>query len=842
MRARPRPLVHLVLAVPVLLGVLCAPMALAADTESVYRTPAPVLVDLVDARLTPGAWVSPDGSWLLVKTWQHLPSIAELSGRELRLAGYRIDPRTSGPSRAWTAADLSLVRVADGAERAISGLPAEAKIGYATWSPDAAHVAFTQTGDDRIELWVVDVATATARRLADAPLDLAARLAPTWLPDSSGLLATLVPPGRGPEPPAPEVPSGPVIQENAGKEAPARTYEDLLETPHDEALFEHYFTAQLARIGLDGTVTPLGAPGLIAGFDPSPSGEYLLVETLHRPFSYLVPASRFPRRVEVWDRRGQLVRRVAELPLAEEIPIAFGSVRTGPREHEWRADAPATLVWAEALDGGDAGAEAAERDRLFTLAAPFDGQPAPLATLDLRYDRVTWGSGDLALVSEWWWPTRTDKVLRLRPDAPGTPPEILFDYSWEDRYHDPGWPVTTTDAHGRRVLRTADGGATFFLSGEGASPEGDRPFLDAYHLGSHESERLFRSQAPYYERPYAVLDPAGPTVLTSRESVEEPANVVLRRLGPAGGEAGSGGAFRQLTAFPNPTPQLAGVQKEQIRYRRADGVDLTATLYLPAGYDAQRDGPLPLLMWAYPLEYKSADAAGQVTDSPYRFVQVDWDSPLLFLARGYAVLDDPSMPIVGEGDAEPNDTYVEQLVASAKAAVDEVVRRGVAERGRIAIGGHSYGAFMVANLLAHSDLFAAGIAQSGAYNRTLTPFGFQAEERTVWQAPEVYYAMSPFLHADQVQAPLLLIHGQADNNAGTFPIQSERFYAALKGLGKTARLVMLPDESHGYRARESVLHVLWEMDRWLETYVKEAPAATPAPGSAHAPAQAAATP
>jgi dipeptidyl aminopeptidase/acylaminoacyl peptidase len=194
------------------------------------------------------------------------------------------------------------------------------------------------------------------------------------------------------------------------------------------------------------------------------------------------------------------------------------------------------------------------------------------------------------------------------------------------------------------------------------------------------------------------------------------------------------------------------------------------------------------------------------------------------VARGYAVFDDPSMPIIGEGDKEPNDSFVKQLVMSAEAAVNKLVELGIADRRKIAIGGHSYGAFMTANLLAHSDLFAAGIARSGAYNRTLTPFGFQREERTYWEAPEVYYNMSPFMHADKINEPMLMIHGHADNNSGTFPIQSERMFAAMKGHGGKARLVMLPHESHGYRARESILHVLWETDQLLENYVKNRPA------------------
>ncbi|MRR10727.1 S9 family peptidase, partial [bacterium] len=326
-----------------------------------------------------------------------------------------------------------------------------------------------------------------------------------------------------------------------------------------------------------------------------------------------------------------------------------------------------------------------------------------------------------------------------------------------------------------------------------------------------QTRRLFRSEAPHYELPVEILDPAQGTFLTRRESVSEPPNYYVRNL--------KTNSDRALTAFPHPTPQIAGVYKELIRYEREDGVKLTGTLYLPPG-KKPADGPFPLLMWVYPQEFKSADAAGQVTDSPYRFVRVSPMSPLLWLAAGYAVLDDPTMPIVGEGQAEPNDTYVKQLVAGARAAVDEMVRRGIAERGRIAIGGHSYGAFTTANLLAHTDLFAAGIARSGAYNRTLTPFGFQAEERTFWQAPETYFIMSPFSHADKIKKPLLLIHGEADNNPGTFPMQSERFFSALKGHGATVRLIMLPHESHGYRARESLLHMAAEMTDWLQACIR----------------------
>ncbi|MEA2604914.1 MAG: hypothetical protein QOF89_5906 [Acidobacteriota bacterium] len=794
-----------------------APDSTANSTANLYRTPPQVLADLIDAPPTPEVRLDPKREWMLLLEQPSLPPIAELAERELRLAGLRIRPRSHGPSRSGYATGLKLLHLSDLAERPITGLPEGARIENVRFSPDGSRFAFTHTATDGIELWVAEVASGQARRLSSAHLNLAIGASPQWLNDGS-LVATLVVPGQGPEPPAPTVPAGPILQESRGRTAPARTYQDLLKSASDEALFEYYLTAQVARIAPDGQVVPLGKPGLVASVSPSPDGRYLLIEMLHRPFSYLVPASRFPRRAEVWDLDGHAVRTIADLPLQEEIPIAFDSVATGPRDLEWRADAPATLYWAEALDGGDPGREAAQRDKVLTLAAPFTGEPATLATLAWRYVGIAWGkAGDdgLALMEESWWKTRRTRVWILRPGARDKAPEILFDRSSEDRYADPGWPLMVANAWGRRVLQTADGGRTVFLSGEGASTEGDRPFLDALDLTTKKTKRLFRSEAPYYEEPVALLGTDGRYALVRREAVEEPANYFVRDLKTK--------QLRQITRFPHPTPQLLGIHKELLRYARPDGVELTATLYTPAGWKSA-DGPLPTVMWVYPQEFKSASAAGQVSDSPYRFVRAGWWSPVLWLTQGYAVLDNPSLPIVGEGDKEPNDSYVDQLVASAKAAVDEVVRRGVADPRRIAIGGHSYGAFTTANLLAHSDLFAAGIAESGAYNRTLTPFGFQAEERDIWHAADTYIKMSPFLYADKIRKPLLLVHGQADNNPGTDPIQTDRFYNALKGNGATVRLVVLPFESHGYRARESVLHLLWESSNWLDTYVKNRPA------------------
>jgi len=457
------------------------------------------------------------------------------------------------------------------------------------------------------------------------------------------------------------------------------------------------------------------------------------------------------------------------------------------------------------------------RDTLHLLAAPFEGEPTLLASLGLRFQGVRWGRDDLALVSERWRRTRRTRTWIVEPAAPGTEARVLFDRSYEDQYGDPGTPVMHPTASGTSVLLVGEDGS-LFLQGSGASPEGNRPFVDALRPDTGETRRLWRSEAPYYELPVELLDASGHTLLTRRESREAPPNYYVRDLGD--------GRLRRLTDFPHPAPSLAGAHRELIRYERDDGVQLTATLNLPPGYSPEQ-GPLPTLVWAYPREYKTAAAAAQVRDSPHRFFRFYWGTPLYWLTQGYAVLERPTMPIIGEGDAEPNDSFVQQLVGSARAAVEEVVKRGVADPRRMAIGGHSYGAFMTANLLAHSDLFRAGIARSGAYNRTLTPFGFQAEKRTYWQAPEVYFAMSPFMHVPKIDEPILLIHGAADNNSGTFPIQSERLYHALKGNGGTARLVMLPHESHGYRARESLMHMYWEMHEWLERYVKHAPPPEP---------------
>ncbi|HYE58640.1 MAG TPA: prolyl oligopeptidase family serine peptidase, partial [Rhodothermales bacterium] len=734
-------------------------VALPAAAQTTYQAPPPELARLIDAPATPGVSLSPDGRTMLIIEQPGLPPIAEVSAPEARLAGLRINPATNGPSRAGGATGLKL-RDLSGRERAVTGLPQNPRLRGIRWSPDSRRVAFTQDLADGIVLYVLDANTAQARRVGTFKLNEALGSGYAWLPSSDGFIARIIPASRPALPAGGAAPEGPVVQETAGRAAPAPTYEDLLASPTDEAAFTHYGTAQVVRVGLDGRTTPFGEPGLIARVDPSPDGRFVLVETVTRPFSYLVPLGRFPRTVDVLDARtGARVHRFAELPLRENVPVASGSVPTGPRSIDWRADAPATLVWVEALDGGDGRRQAAERDRVFMLPAPFHGSPITLATLPLRYGGVTWGNGQLALVSEQWTATRKTRTYKVSPDAPGAM-EVLFDRSYEDAYGDPGSPMTVPTPQGTRVLRT-EGGAVF-LVGNGASPEGDRPFLRRMDLAVEQTTELFRSTGEVYERPVTFL-PDGRLLITSETPNDPPQYVALDLRS---------NQRATLTAFAHPYPELRNMRKERITYRRADGVPLSAMLYLPQNYDARRDGPLPAFVWAYPAEYKSADAAGQVTGSPYRFDRISVQGALPFVLRGYAVLDNAAMPIVGEGDAEPNDTFVDQLRMNAEAVINEGVRRGVVDSSRVGVGGHSYGAFMTANLLAHTNLFRAGIARSGAYNRTLTPFGFQNEQRTYWEAPEVYDSMSPFQNAAKINEPILMIHGIADNNTGTYPIQS----------------------------------------------------------------------
>jgi len=788
------------------------PWVVSAQVNITYQEPPGVMKDIVDAPPTPSSWISPDGQWMLILGQPSLPSIEEVSQPELRIAGLRINPVTNGPSRSRYYNSIGIISLVDLNESGVSGLPENPRITDLSWSPDMKKIAFVNTVSDGIELWVLEIGSGNARILTKPVLNMIFRSDPyQWSGDSKSIYFMSVLPDRGNSPEASSVPEGPVVSENIGKSSPVRTYQDLLKNKDDEDLLEYYGSSEIMQVDLDGKITATGNKGMITDLFISPDGNYFLVEKVKKPFSYIVPYYNFSQTVEIWNNDGAHVKTLADLPLADDIPTGFGSVRKGPRNFYWRSDAPAEVYWIEALDEGDASKEADYRDQVYALGAPFNSEPVPVLKTSLRFAGLSWGNGNTAMVYERWRRSRQLILSRFSPDNPEKEKKLLWDRSTEDVYTDPGSFVQENNEYGRSVLMMEDDGKTLYLRGYGASPEGDRPFVDSYDLDNKKTNRIWQSMAPYYEYPVFLLDPSSGVLITRRESVTEQPNYFIRNV--------KKDKLEQITKFKHPHPELSKIKKQFLTYFREDGVLLTGTLYLPYQED-EKNRDLPVLMWAYPREYKSAAAAAQVDDSPYRFDRISYSSTLIWLTQGYAVMNGAKMPIIGEGDEEPNNTFVKQLVSSAEAAIDTLVEMGVADRDKIAIGGHSYGAFMTANLLAHSDLFAAGIARSGAYNRTLTPFGFQAEERTFWEAPDIYFAMSPFMHADKVNEPILLIHGEADNNSGTFPIQSKRYYHALKGHGATVRLVMLPHESHGYRARESVMHMLWETNEWMRMYVK----------------------
>ncbi len=781
-----------------------------AQAQTSYQTPPKEIADLVNAPITPSVVFSKSGDWMMLLERAGNPSIGDLAQPELRIAGLRINPATSGPSRSGSVENLKIKMTRSGEEIQVKGLPSNPKMGGFSLSRDDKFLAFTQTEAKGISLWIVDLTTFEARQLTENILNEVMGGSLAWAPDNQ-ILIKAVNPNRGEIPKAPAAPAGPIIQETSGNAAPSRTYQDLLANPHDESLFAYFINTQIMLVNLDGTKKPIGPAGMIKSMDLSPDGSYLIVETIKKPFSYLVPASRFPYDVEVWTKSGQKVKTLAQIPLDENRPTGFDVTVAGPRNISWRADKPATLYWVEAQDGGDPKVEIAEREIVYTLTAPFSGEKKKLASTAFRFGGIAWSDDNFAIMTERWSKTRKEMKSVIHPSNPAQAPSVIIDRFSDDLYNDPGNPVFIENDFGQRVLLRK--GHLVFMTSEGGSAEGSMPFLSTFDTKTKEEKILWRSQEPFYERVVKVLDEEGTEFITLKESTDIQPNYWLvntrKKMAPL-----------QVTNFIHPYESIKGIQKELVTYKRKDGLNLSAIMYTPAGYDPAKDGTLPVLMWAYPREYKSAEIASQVRGSKYAFTRLSWGSPIYWVTRGYAVMDQTEMPIVGEGEEEPNDYFIEQLVANAEAAIDKVVGMGIGDRMRIGVGGHSYGAFMTANLLSHTNLFAAGIARSGAYNRTLTPFGFQYEQRTYWESSEVYFNMSPFSYAHKVETPILLIHGEADNNSGTFPIQSERYYNALKGHGVTTRLVFLPHESHGYAAKESILHTLWEMDTWLEKYVK----------------------
>ncbi len=778
-----------------------------------YHRAPQAIVDVLDAPPTPAVSVSPGSDYMLTEQRIANPPVSDLAQPMLRLAGLRINPATNGRYNPIHFTGLHLIRIRDGNQQTIH-VPKAAYLGFPQWAPDGKHFAFTNTTQSGIELWVVDVRTGTAHIISNVWVNSVFDDGLQWMPDNHTLLVECVPATRGKPPENSKTGDGPIIQESDGRPAPAVTLEDLLTSAHDEDLFDYYTAAQLELIDiLNGHVRLVGKPAVFVRIDPSPDGKHILTAQIHRPYSYVFPFTRFPKNVRVWSLGGALEFTLANLPLQEHIPVE--GVATGPRRYEWVPNQPATLMWIEALDNGDTRAKIPFHDHLMTLDAPFKTKPVELLKLEKRFSGLIWGERGTALVEDYDRDRRWVRTFMVDAAEAGKPLRLIWDRSARDRYHDPGIPVMRRAANGKLVMWQSN--SSIFLMGPGATPQGDVPFLDRFDLQSLKTERIFQSSGAAYEEVLTLASADGLQFITRYESPTEPPNYFLRDTQRS--------VKRTLTSFPDPAPQLHGISRQLVTYKRNDGVPLSFTLYLPPEY--KNGHPLPTILWAYPLEFNDADTAGQVSGSPYRFNTITGASHLFLLTQGYAVLDNAGIPVIGSPDTV-NNTFIEQIVASAKAAIDKAVEMGVADPNHIGVGGHSYGAFMAANLLAHSDLFRAGVAQSGAYNRTLTPFGFQAERRTLWQAPEMYLKVSPFMYADKIKYPLLLIHGMADDNGGTFPFQSERMYQAIKGNGGLVRYVQLPYESHRYTARESVEETLFEMIDWFDRWVKNAPPAAPA--------------
>ncbi|HEX5057926.1 MAG TPA: prolyl oligopeptidase family serine peptidase [Kofleriaceae bacterium] len=806
------------------------PTAQEPATVSTYNKPPQHVLDVLHAPSPPSPYISPKRDRILLVSWVDYPSITQVAEPFLRLAGVRVEPRTrrkhdtpGGYGVAPCAHYFAMVDIASSKESPLT-LPAGGCVDGIAWAGDGKHFAFRNTAATAVELWIGDAATGVTKKVANAALNPMLGSSLQWLPDNKTLLVKLVPANAGQPPAGGTAAIGPSIQETDGKGGEFSTYEarDTLQNKHDEDLFDYYATSQLAFVDTSsGAIAPLGKPAVFSDLDVAPDGDHILVTRVVKPYAYTVTYGRFPHEIDVWDRAARATT-IAKLPLADHVPVS--GVPTGPRDHGWRSTEPATLVWAEALDGGDWNAKVPARDKVMMQSAPFTSPPVEVTKTEQRFGGYDWSEQkSIALLHEYDENKHWQRTFITNVDDPKAKPVLLWDMSYDERYKDPGNPVYKQMPNGQWAVRV-DGGKTIYLSGTGASTEGDRPFLDRLDLSTKKTERLFRSEKSAYESFLAFSDDKTTTsFLTWHQTPSDPPNAFVRTLGDAvkGApvtEAGFASASRAVTHIPDPTPAVRAIKKKLIKYKRKDGTDLSFTLYLPPDY--KEGQKYPAILYAYPLDYASAKEAGQVSGSEQYFTKIE-DYRLLLLS-GYAIIDNAAFPIVGD-PKKAYDTYLEQLVDDARAAVDKAVSLGMIDRNRIGVTGHSHGALMTVNLLAHTDFFRAGVATSGSYNKTLTPFGFQNERRSVWKAPDIYRKVSPFFFADKIKHPLLLMHGAEDANPGTTPLQAVKLYEAVRGNGGVARLVMLPHEPHWYSAMESNEQLAYEELRWFDTYVKNAP-------------------
>lgn len=799
-------------AIPLLLAAMLSAAVVPAQDKG-FQQPVPELLQLADVELPPVPVISRNNKWMVFLQRKAFKSFEDLGENELKLGGLRINPELYSPTRSNYYTGIEVKQLPDASTFSIKGLPEKMRISNLSFSPDEKLAAFIQKEETGLSLWVINLVDGSAKCLVKEGLNAVLGSPFQWSKKDGHLLVKLR--GSGSiDWRKQTLPTGPAIQQAAREKAAARTYQDLLKNPEDENRFRHFVTCSWVEINaVTGVQNALLPEGLWKRISFSPDGQYFIAEHLTGTFSYALPYSLFPSEFKLYQSNGTLVKVIESRPLQDKMSISFDAVEAGKRAISWRDDKPHQLFWVQAPDQGDPSKPSEIRDVLYLMKEDFSSS-YPIDSLKHRFAGIQFHSDNLAIVQDSWRKNRQTQTYAIQPGNAEAASKVLFSLSTEDKYQDPGSFLMTSLKSGDEVLQRSKDGRFLYLQGEGFSPQGNRPFLDQYELATGKRTTLWRAEGKTtYERIVRVVAAEQVSLITSIESPTTYPNLWWKegkkRIAP-----------RQISFRENPWKAMAGVTKKKIQYLRKDGVNLSATLYLPAGYQPQKDGRLPLLMEAYPTEFKDDKAAGQITSSPFAFTSLSWASPVYWVMRGFAVLENAQFPIIGKGDAEPNDTYITQLVANAEAAIQAVDSMGIVDPKRCAVMGHSYGAFMTANLLAHSNLFAAGIARSGAYNRTLTPFGFQAEDRNYWQATKVYQEMSPFNYANQIKSSLLLIHGDADNNPGTFTLQSERMFQAIKGLGGDARLVLLPLESHSYAAKENILHMLWEMDNWLISKVK----------------------
>jgi len=784
-----------------------------AQENLTYQKPPKEILELADYERAPTVNMDTNKEYMLLSYRSTYKTLDELNQEEMRLGGLRINPVTNISSTVTYVNNLKLRKIADKDEIQVKGLPENPKISNLSMAPNQKKIAFSHTTNIGVELWIIDVVTAQATKLTEATVNANMGNPFSWFADSQSILVRMLVQNR----PAlidvkKDLPTGPTVSTSDGNVSQNRTYQDLLKNPLDEQNFETLVTSELYKISVNGKATLFKKADMYSGESISPDGNYIMISTIQRPFSYIVPLSRFPQKTVVYDKTGNEIKVVNEVPLSEIIPKGFSSVRKGKRNMTWRTDKPATLYFVEALDEGDQANKVDFRDEVFLWDAPFSSNPTSLVKTQQRFSGIEWGDDTTAIVYDQWYDTRNMRTYLINPSSPTLSPKVISDRNYQDIYADPGDFETKKNQYGKYVLVLENNNA--YLIGKGFTKEGQFPFIDELNLTTLKTKRLY--QSTYKDKKEDILsmeDVKKGEALVMIQSKNEFPNYYFRNIK-------SKGKLTQITNFKNPFESIKSVYKEVIKYQRKDGVELSGTLYLPIGYDKVKKEKLPLLIWAYPAEYKDKNSAGQSDKNENQFTFPTYGSFVYWVTRGYIVLDNASFPIIGEGTTEPNDTFIEQLVANAEAAIDAVDKLGYINRKKVAVGGHSYGAFMTANLLTHSNLFACGIARSGAYNRTLTPFGFQSEQRNYWDVPEVYNTMSPFMNANKMKTPLLLTHGEADNNPGTFTLQTERYFQALKNLGAPVRMVILPKESHGYAAKENILHLLWEQDQFLEKYLK----------------------